>query len=108
MGASSLQPQKYTTSAAATMSSEMRSVVESRNAPALVEPAPARATAPSRASQMDATMPMSSAHSKCPLMTSGSPATCSSRPKIVSLSAVTPRRARTTPTRKKPRRAPSV
>ena len=35
----------------------MRSVVESRKAPAVVGPAPARATAPSRASQTAATIP---------------------------------------------------
>ena len=86
----------------------MRSVVESRKAPALVGPTPARATAPSRASQNPATIPRGTAHTKCPVRTSGTTPTCSSRPKMVSMSAVTPCRASTTPTLKKPRRAPSV
>ena len=55
---------KYTTRAAATMSSETRSSVESRNAPAVVGPAPARATAPSSASHSEAMMPTTSAHPK--------------------------------------------
>ena len=92
----------------ATRSSETRSIVESRKAPAVVGPAPARATAPSSASQSEATMPTTSAQMKWPVMMSGRPATCSSRPMMVIMSAVKPRRARTTPTRKKPRRAPSV
>ena len=46
------------------MSSETRSSVESRNAPALVGPAPARATAPSMPSQSDAMMPTTSAQPK--------------------------------------------
>ena len=90
------------------MSSETLSSVESRNAPALVGPTPARATAPSRASQSEAMMPITSAQTKWPVMMSGTPATCSSRPMMVIRSAVNPRRARTTPMRKNPRRAPSV
>src|SRR5665647_1467231 len=99
---------KYTASAPETRSSEIRSVVESRNAPALVGPTPARATAPSSASQIDAMAPRSTAQTKWPVRMSGTRPTASSRPKIVSMSAVRPRRASTTPILKKPRRAPSV
>src|SRR5450830_1235251 len=99
---------KYTARAPETRSSEIRSVVESRKAPAFVGPTPARATAPSRASQIAATASTSAAHTKWPARMIGAAPTCSSRPKMVSTSAVRPRRASTTPTLKKPRRAPSV
>src|SRR5665647_3958740 len=99
---------KYTARAPETRSSEIRSVVESRKAPAFVGPTPARATAPSRASQIAARASTSAAHTKWPARTIGTAPTCSSRPKRVNRSAVRPIPASTTPTLKKPRRAPSV
>ena len=71
---------KYTTRAEAIISSDTRSRVESRKAPALVGPTPARATAPSSASQTAATPPTTTAHTKWPVMMRGTPTTCSSRP----------------------------